>query len=684
MSFEPPLPDKWNVPIEAGWSPFPVRQNSKIPIESWVQYQDSPPPVETVAAWNERFPDCNVGIATGRISGMIVLDLDSPEAVAEAEKLGIPHTVTAKTGNGMHVFFRYPGVRTPNRAGFRPHMDIRGDGGYVVGAGSMHESGSLYEWIKSPADTSLAEAPDWVLASRKVKPAIRSSSAMEKALKAVANAGPGTRNDQLNKSAFELAQLAAGGQLDWDEAARKLAAAATVCGLEEHEIASTIDSARKAGLTSPKGAKPEPISQNDVALEFANRAEGNWLFDHSTGHWLVWDDQRYVVDQTGRVRDELRKIAVELGDGRPQSSSWSFMKGAEGFARNFVGIAVTSAVLDQNPFILATPGGTVDLQTGGLRPAEQTDRVTLLSGTTPQVGVPTLWLKFLGDALVGDAETISLLQRWCGYCLTGDTREQALLLLYGGGGNGKSVFINILSYILGEYAKVAAMDTFTATRMERHSTELAMLCGARLVSASETEAGKEWDEVRVKAVTGSEPITARLMRQDNFTFHPNFKLLVATNHQPRLRDCGDAMRRRLRIVPFTVKPLTPDLQLEEKLKAEAGQIMHWMIEGCLLWQADGLGGSAKVEAATAEYFDEQDTFTQWLAEECVVDFNRKGSSTAMFDSWSGFAMGRGEQPGNRMDFACRMRAKGFVSHHSNGTKWGGVDLRRLVENAMAA
>ena len=228
------------------------------------------------------------------------------------------------------------------------------------------------------------------------------------------------------------------------------------------------------------------------------------------------------------------------------------------------------------------------------------------------------------------------------------------------------------------------MDTFTATRMDRHSTELAMLSGARLVAASETEAGRAWDEVRVKAMTGGEPVTARFMRQDNFTFRPNFKLLVASNHHPRLQDCGEAMKRRLRIVPFTVRPQLEDLRLEEKLKAEAGCIFQWMIEGCLKWQAIGLGVSARVAATTAEYFDEQDTFAQWLLEECQIGSGQKCRSKALFESWADFAIARGEQAGSRPDFSDRMKAKGFVSQHSNGMQWLGVDLKRIVEALMAA
>jgi putative DNA primase/helicase len=127
---------------------------------------------------------------------------------------------------------------------------------------------------------------------------------------------------------------------------------------------------------------------------------------------------------------------------------------------------------------------------------------------------------------------VDFLRRWCGYCLTGSTREHAFAFVHGPGGNGKSVFLNTLAGIMADYSATAAMETFADSRHDRHSTELAMLKGARLVTASETEAGRGWAEAKVKAITGGDPITARFMRQDNFTYTPQFKLLIAGNHAP--------------------------------------------------------------------------------------------------------------------------------------------------------
>lgn len=184
--------------------------------------------------------------------------------------------------------------------------------------------------------------------------------------------------------------------------------------------------------------------------------------------------------------------------------------------------------------LLGTPGGTVDLRTGDLSDAQPADYITKLAGCTPERGEPTRWLRFLDEALAGDQEAIRFLRLWMGYCLPGDTREHALIFLHGRAGTGKSVFLNTAASILGDYAVTAAMETFTASKFDRHSTELAMLRGARLVTASETEEGRAWAESRIKQITGGDAITARFMRQDNFTYRPQFKLTIVGNHAPRL------------------------------------------------------------------------------------------------------------------------------------------------------
>jgi hypothetical protein len=174
-----------------------------------------------------------------------------------------------------------------------------------------------------------------------------------------------------------------------------------------------------------------------------------------------------------------------------------------------------------------------------------------------------------------------------------------------------------------DYVTVSSIETFAASKSDRHPTDFAMLRGARLVTAQETEEGRAWNETRIKALTGGDPITARFMRQDFFTYSPTFKLVIAGNHKPNLRSVDDAARRRFHIIPFTNKPKVVDRHLAEKLKAKWPGILRWAIDGCVAWQQGGLNPPVVVLEATANYFDEQDLFRQWVEECCDVGPGKK-------------------------------------------------------------
>ena len=159
---------------------------------------------------------------------------------------------------------------------------------------------------------------------------------------------------------------------------------------------------------------------------------------------------------------------------------------------------------NSDPMLLGTPGGTVDLRTGELRTSRREDYITKMTSVAPLDEPCPRWIQFLNEATGKDAGLIKFLQQWCGYGLTGLTREHALVFVYGPGGNGKSVFLNVVQTIMKDYAVTAAMDTFTASKSDKHPTDLAMLCGARLVTASETEEGRAWAEARIKQMTGGD------------------------------------------------------------------------------------------------------------------------------------------------------------------------------------
>jgi putative DNA primase/helicase len=321
---------------------------------------------------------------------------------------------------------------------------------------------------------------------------------------------------------------------------------------------------------------------------------------------------------------------------------------------------------------------TLDLRTGQDRPHRREDYNTKITAVAADERVPIpLWSQFLDRVTAQDKELQAYLQRMAGYCMTGVTTEHVLFFLYGTGANGKGVFLNTLHGIWGSYAAVASMETFIETRYEQHSTDLAMLDGARLVIAQEVEKGKAWSEAKINRLTGGDPITARYMRQDFFTYKPKFKLIIAGNHKPSLRSVNEAVRRRFHLVPFTVTilPAERDKGLFEKLKPEWPGIFNWALQGCLGWQKIGLAPPKVVSEASEAYFAEEDLITTWIGECCAVDEIYSASSGELYQSWKKWAEDAGEHPGSNKAFSNSLEERGYKRKHTrDGSMFYGIAL----------
>ncbi len=397
------------------------------------------------------------------------------------------------------------------------------------------------------------------------------------------------------------------------------------------------------------------LTEDGIARVFARRHQDTLRYCHSSGCWHQWTGYAWRPERTRLAfswsRDICRELVTTSSDVSDKIKATlakaSTAAAIERFAQADRAFAVTSEIWDRDDFLLGTPSGTLDLRTGEIHKPTREDYITTLTAVAPSIAPDCpRWLAFLEESTGGDADLIRFLRAWCGYTLTGITREHALLFIYGPGGNGKSVFLNTVAGILGEYAKIASMETFTASQSDRHPTDLAMLRGARMVCASETEEGRAWAETRIKQLTGGDPISARFMRQDFFTFTPRFKLAVIGNHKPVLRNVDEAARRRFNVVPFILKPQTPDRELEAKLRDEWPDIFRWMIEGCLDWQRNGLIRPQSVIEATVEYFTEQDSVRQWIEEHCRTGGRDIADTMSnLFRSWSDYAAANGEKPG---------------------------------------
>ena len=430
--------------------------------------------------------------------------------------------------------------------------------------------------------------------------------------------------------------------------------------LQMHDVADDVD---------PVVSSDESVwgTEDALALAFTRRYHRDWRYVAGWGKWLVWDGQRWRTEDTLAATDLIRSVcrqtAVRADNPKVAAklASASTVGGVERLARADRRHAATTDEWDADPWLLNTPGGVVDLKTGRMRPHERADRMTKITTATPSGDCPT-WKQFIDEVTGGDKELQSYLQRMVGYALTGSTQEHALFFLYGTGANGKSVFVNTLATILGDYATNAPMDTFMETRTDRHPTDMAGLRGARFVAAIETEQGKRWAESKLKNLTGGDKISARFMRQDFFEFFPQFKLFVAGNHKPAIRNIDEAMKRRLHLIPFTitVPPERRDKNLQQKLLAERDGILAWAVQGCLDWQRHGrLSPPQRVVDATEEYFEAEDALGRWLDERCVREPNAKSLTAELFNDWKQWAEASGEFVGAQRRFSDLLITRGL-------------------------
>lgn len=453
----------------------------------------------------------------------------------------------------------------------------------------------------------------------------------------------------------------------------------------EFESLKELDPARSGGAAAASdGPAPAPLTEDGLAASFVERSGAEWRHVGSARAWRRWSGDRWVPDETRAIDQEIRatcRIAAG-GNDKPGDAkrlgAWNTIQAVKSIAASDPAVAITQDAFDADPMLLNTPSGVMDLETGEVLPCRPEMLMTKIAGAAPE-GPCQRWTAFLDEITGGDRELQAYLKRVAGYCLTGSTVEQVFFFLHGDGANGKSVFIDTLAAALGTYSRAAPFETFAASANPGHPTDLAGLAGARLVIVSETERGRAWSETRIKAVTGGDMMPARFMRGDFFEYRPGFKLVIAGNHLPRITSFGEAMRRRLQLIPFrvTFPAEKREPRLKDHLLGELGGIFSWMIEGCADWRERGLAPPAEVSATAAEYFVDEDVVGQWLDERCELGDGLASNSADLFKDWSAYAEAAGHPAGSQRALGEELAMRGFRKVRNNrARRWAGLALRR--------
>jgi putative DNA primase/helicase len=758
------------------WSVIPISSTGdKKPLIRWKPLQTERAERSEVVAYFDDFPRANVGIITGELAGIFVVETDSEEAHEWMQGKEMPHGPVAQSSKPykLHYYLKHPGFRVANSVSqIYPNVDVRGDGGYVCAPPSRHHSGATYQWITSPDEADVPGAPEWLLKAiiEKSKPerdatappvvpiapntpnASRlqkyATAALNGEVARVKDAPDGAKHEHLRNSAISLGTFVPHGLLTVAEIEGHLFGAIADRAKDKKNALSTIQDGIRYGANFPRDLPkraPAPMfnrttrkaetsqdsdSDNgqddgiDIAPGFPLTDTGNGerfisqhgrrlLYSAALG-WLVWNGRYWEPDENNAIfelgKETVRNIYGEAAqtaddDERVRLSKWA--NGSESLARrnamieiaakDGASIKVRSDELDTHRMLFNAHNCTIDLETGKTYPPRREDLSTKASSVIYDryAEAPTFF-KFLAAVTDHDLESAEFLQRFMGYTLTGLTREQCFLILYGIGSNGKSTLLNVLRWLLGPYCKQTKPDTLMKKKFgDGIPNDVAMLRGARMVTAIETNEGRQFDEAKIKEFTGGDPVTARFFRKEFFEFEPEFKLYLATNHKPQIIGDDEGIWRRVRLMPFNVSFWNPDKAekgpahlmadkaLAEKLRDELPGILNWALEGCLEWQRDGLPEPKTVKDATAEYRTESDPVETFLSERCVREDHCITLNAQLYEAFKKWADLEEEPDLSNKAFTARMKQKGFVNRRGSGglRVWDGVGLLTLDETA---
>ena len=674
-----------------GWPVFPLKPREKVPATAH-GFKDASTDDSTIRGWWAEIPDANVGVVCGQASGLAVIDLDRhgpDDGVAVAEALhGWAPTgpYQATGGGGLQAFYRCPPGGIKTRASINPGVELRGDGAYVVVPPSIHPSGVAYAWQVGPDDEPLPDVPSWALNAHKaavVTPSPNDGTISE-----------GRRNSTLTSLAGAMRKRGA--------TVESILAALNVENRERCtpplDDAEVQRIAASVGRYPPAGVDPLTFRLTDSgnAELLAALYAGRLRYDVKRGRWLHWQDgaHRWHDDgdapAVGYARDAARLRYQMAGtlepDQRKPHSAWATL--SESKAKIDAALHLASRLpefrddgpWDADPYLLCVENGVIDLRTGELREGKPEDRMTIY---TPIVFDPTAvcprWERFLDEVFEDDEALVDFVWRAVGYSLSGLTKEQILFILWGSGANGKSVFLKILRLVLGDYALDTPFTTFDVTARCGIPNDVAALAGRRLVTASESNENVRLNEARIKALTGGDAMTARFLHGEFFTFTPVCKILLATNHKPRVTDDSYAFWRRVRLIPFTrqFRGEDADQNLADTLAAEAPGILAWAVRGVLRWAEVGLEPPEAVTKATETYEAESDPLAGFIEDRCTVGPERQARAADLYRGYRAWGERNGLRDREIMSnktFGSRMGQRFKGRHTSGGKVYDGISL----------
>ena len=448
--------------------------------------------------------------------------------------------------------------------------------------------------------------------------------------------------------------------------------------------------------SNTKSEKTYPYTESGDAEFFAWKHRADVRFDHARKRWLHFDGTRWRPDEQGytltlalSAMRERQHIALDVKDDDKQRSrclKWTLDGESKNRLRHQLDIAQSLKPISDlgenwntQPFLMCAPNTRIiDLTTGAARPGRPDDRITFCTAAEYHPNATSeLWRSTLADIFENNIAMMDYWQRLIGYALSGTAQEEMFALLWGGGRNGKGTVIDSVTSALGDYADDLPFASLEKNARGAIANDMAKLPGKRFVTASETEGGIRLNEPRLKQLTGRDPVTCRFLHREFFTFTPMSVLFLATNEKPEIRDYSDGFWERVHLVPFTRQFMGEDRDptVKQRLKQDPEHqraVLAWAVQGCLLWQKEGLNPPPEVLEATREYREDSQPLSAFLEDRCVVGEENLTPFQALWNSYQHWA-GR-SPPLNRRTFSDALGKK-FSKELGQRVSYRGVGLR---------
>lgn len=421
------------------------------------------------------------------------------------------------------------------------------------------------------------------------------------------------------------------------------------------------------------------------------------LYKHSyiTNKFYIYDGQKWKVDDRGAIRkliDEMieniknEKVlhSEDVTEEEAREAFQKYYKKTRGTQskKNIMNElmhrkTVTPDEFDKDDMLLNVANGYIDLTSRELYKHDINRMFSQIANTDYSEKMqPSVWLDFLNDIFAGDKAIIRYIQKALGYSLTGSTREQVMFILFGKGRNGKSIFVETIAEILGDYSNNMQAKSLMVKKNDNVNTDIARLSKARFVTSSEPNEGFRFDEGLIKQITGGDKVTARFLYAEEFEYTPKFKIWVSTNHKPIIRGTDDGIWRRLVLIPFDVQipEEKVDKDLKYKLLREAPAILNWMAEGAYMWMREGLELPEKLKDAGQTYRTEMDVVEQFIQEKCKRAEGVKETGKALYEEYKKWADENNEYKMDKNKFGKKLKEKFRSKRMTNGVNYLGIEL----------